>query len=1282
MRVTCPSCQKAYNIDERRIPPGGAKLKCSSCQTLIPLRPPEAAAPPAPSAAGVRLSEGAVPLPGLGLAGAGSAPAAGMPQLTQRAPERPPVSQSLTTGVIPLPPARAPGQVPALTTAPPVPPAPRRADRTMVANPNAGAVRLPAPVASRASPAVPPPPPSVFAPPPPLAPRPASSAFGGSAVPMPSPGRSVPPPPPAPAVPPDSPLPGFEEAFSDAVEDSPDGSYGAEPLTPADAPEAPTPPAPAAPAQAAEPSHSHEDEEPWDPGTSPDFGTIDLGGDDANATALPIPADDPLPRESEVAWTEPAPPGDSLDLSDLPQTHALSDLDGPAADPLEFDPTRASAEDLEADLSQPLPGPARPAEDGLEVLGFLDEAAKEIRPRSGRVTRYHVRRRSGKVFGPFEPGVIVKMLEDGQLLGSEEVSTDGDAWTGMSGVPTFAQAMQRLVQAPSPTKAATAKPAATPPLQPPKLDLDQLAQAYGGRMAVVSVVDGEEQAEKYKRWLKLAAMVLAGLLVVGAGASLEYTSYGAFGLRWLFPGHVSASSADGKSFGDAKAALAEDAWPGLRKAQAQLEALLARKELPDLRAVWAQSVFFEQRRWGTADPAHVAQATASLEDLKILGKGHPERLRAEIGLLLMNKQPDAALALIRGAKLEGDGPLLEAEALIQKGQTADAASVLDAAMKNAPSGAGWHALGLAHLKLKKPEQAQTDFEAALKVQPQHFASAVELAQLAFARKDAVTVLTTLEPALAEPKLLAPSERSRGLALKGAALLLQSKPADGVAGLEEAVRLDPSSVFAKGTLARTYAALKQHDKSLPLWKAAVAGEPDNPVWADGQVQSLAALKKSDEALSAAAKARAAFPKDEQTALVVAQVQELLDRVTDAEKNYKAATQLDPDDLEAALGLARLYLRTRRPADARAALDPVTEKQSQNARLHLGLGDLALATGDLAAAQSEFERATTLAPDSADAWLARGRLALEKQAWKDARAHAEKAMALDPEVVNGRLVHGIALWKLGDLDGAAKDLEAARSGGPNSLLEVSLGAVYYEKGDLEKANELLQGVRRNDRGYADAYFWIARVQWKKGDIDPALDSIHDAIERAPTRAPYQYELGKILRDARRIPDAMEAWKQAVKLYPGYADAWEAMGQAYLEAGRYKESIAAFESTLKADPARARVYGLIGDAQSQAGKSKDAIASYTAGIKADPSLNSLYYRLGRAYSEMGQYDKAIAVYQRTLQVKPDDAQAWYHMGYALKEKGKKREAVEAFKNYLAKAPDAKDKKDIENEIYDLSK
>src|SRR5262249_5399622 len=121
MRVTCPSCQTAYNIDERRIPPGGAKLKCSTCQTLIPLRrpeveaPPVAAARPAPSVGGVRLAQGAVPLPRPGLGGAPRPP---LPRPTPHAPgargraarRRPPTHgrDSLAAGPHP-PPARPPG---------------------------------------------------------------------------------------------------------------------------------------------------------------------------------------------------------------------------------------------------------------------------------------------------------------------------------------------------------------------------------------------------------------------------------------------------------------------------------------------------------------------------------------------------------------------------------------------------------------------------------------------------------------------------------------------------------------------------------------------------------------------------------------------------------------------------------------------------------------------------------------------------------------------------------------------------------------------------------------------------------------------------------------------------------------------------------------------------------------------------------------------------------------------------------------------------------------------
>ncbi|HZN91550.1 MAG TPA: zinc-ribbon domain-containing protein, partial [Myxococcales bacterium] len=56
MKVSCPSCGTNYNIDDKRIPPGGAKLKCAKCQSTFPIKRDGA-----PGGAGA-----AAPLPGAG----------------------------------------------------------------------------------------------------------------------------------------------------------------------------------------------------------------------------------------------------------------------------------------------------------------------------------------------------------------------------------------------------------------------------------------------------------------------------------------------------------------------------------------------------------------------------------------------------------------------------------------------------------------------------------------------------------------------------------------------------------------------------------------------------------------------------------------------------------------------------------------------------------------------------------------------------------------------------------------------------------------------------------------------------------------------------------------------------------------------------------------------------------------------------------------------------------------------------------------------------------------
>ncbi|HLM44325.1 MAG TPA: zinc-ribbon domain-containing protein, partial [Myxococcaceae bacterium] len=104
MKVSCPSCQTNYNIDDKRIPPGGAKLKCARCQNTFPIKPPsEGVATPV-----------AIPLPGA----AAPAPQAAIPLPGAAAPARqaaiplPGAAAPAPQAAIPLPGAAAPAADP------------------------------------------------------------------------------------------------------------------------------------------------------------------------------------------------------------------------------------------------------------------------------------------------------------------------------------------------------------------------------------------------------------------------------------------------------------------------------------------------------------------------------------------------------------------------------------------------------------------------------------------------------------------------------------------------------------------------------------------------------------------------------------------------------------------------------------------------------------------------------------------------------------------------------------------------------------------------------------------------------------------------------------------------------------------------------------------------------------------------------------------------------------------------------------------------------------------
>ncbi|XXF79811.1 tetratricopeptide repeat protein [Myxococcaceae bacterium GXIMD 01537] len=1426
MKVSCPSCQTTYNIDDKRIPPGGAKLKCARCQNTFPIKADTASAPaaiplppaPAPQAAAIPLPpapapQAAIPLPGAPTQSmaiplpAASAPVD--PYSDYDDGELPGRNDADSTRVvaiplpnaayregtedanymgtardfdfagddasaIPLPPAPAQEYdfgAPPASDAIPLPPAVGQ-DFDFSAAPASDAIPLPpapaedfdfgAPPASGAIP-LPPAPDYGYDAAPGAIPLPAAPAqdfdFGGpvsDAIPLPGGYEAAPPAdefdfgappePPAPAIA-LPPIPGGEDPFAfdaapppapAAMDDAfalppppmpgePD-LYGQDPVSdpyaadPAmdDAFALPPPPAPAPaeldfadlPSPAAspppEPDFSLDFGEPPPPAPAP----MAMAPPEADPFALDFA--EPPPAAPAPMAMAPPPANPMMDFGDVdfgePPPSAAPVMGGPGAfDSLEFDPTAApppsmdGMDDLEADLSSPLPPPSNSGSaDGLEMLSFIDDAAKDggagKASAAPKARRFHVRRRSGKVFGPFDEGVIVKMLEDGQLLGNEDVSPDSENWVPIGTVGTFASAIQQLMEGPS--KVAPPSVQAAAPEQAladsgnnAQASMDRLKQLYEGRMAAVAVVDRSADTARMRKRMPLLIGGGALLLVLGTGFSFNFTRYGAFGINKFMPARVAAGSPAAADVDNARKALLQDTFRSYQQARELTAKVLRGKEYPEVRALWCQSVYYLQRRYAVSEASDLSRCQQAREQLELLGEKNLEALKYAAGAALTAGSVDSVIPLLRDARSRdanaGDVELafLLAEAYADKHQEKEAIDTLTKVLAaHSESAKAHHALGDLHQAAGRADEAAQAYEAALKADPNHLVSAVELAAVELLlRKNVDKGAQAVERALDE-KLQAemgPAELARALSLKGVALTQQFKLKEAEEVLRAAIAKDDRSIFTKAQLARVLRAQRKFDDALPLYQAAVEKAPDSLEYTDGYITMLVMTGKMSDALKAVEAANNRFANEARIAYLFGRIDDARDELASAEGHYKRAIAADPKLFEANLFLGRFYLRLRRTAEAREQLEQAAAKAEENAGVRAGLGELALAENNLQRASDEFERAARLDPNLADAHLGLSRVALLEGNLEVAKTESNKALELDPHMLkDGRLQRGTVFWRLGQLDEAIAELEKAKEEDPRSVnIPITLGAVLFEKGDLSGAEKNLLLALDREPSNHEAFFNLARVRHKRAEYTQAIDTMKSAAERAPKRPDYRYFLGVIYRDAKRAPEAIEQWKVAVELDPTNADAHEALGQALLDRGDIDEAIKSFDAARAADPKRTRVLGAIGDAYFTAQRWDEAISRYQQALKEDPKLTYVYYKVGRSYTEKNLHPKAVEWYRKATVEDPENAMPWYYLGFAYKEqKAKRKEAIQAFKNYLQRKPEAEDRREIEDEIYDL--
>lgn len=251
--------------------------------------------------------------------------------------------------------------------------------------------------------------------------------------------------------------------------------------------------------------------------------------------------------------------------------------------------------------------------------------------------------------------------------------------------------------------------------------------------------------------------------------------------------------------------------------------------------------------------------------------------------------------------------------------------------------------------------------------------------------------------------------------------------------------------------------------------------------------------------------------------------------------------------------------------------------------------------------------------------------------------------------------------------------------NPSLYLYMGTAYLRLEKYERAMEFLEkGLSYNSR-YAPLHFMIGEVYLKLDKPEKAIDSFMLAYSYESKNDRYLYKVARTYSMLNRFTESLDFYQKLSNRFRTFNTYYEE-AIVYQELGKIKEAIINFKLAYQLKPRSVKLLISFGDFYFKLNQYKDALKKYNQAIRLNRHISDAYFRIGKILIAQGKNKKAVSNFRKALRLEPKRREYYTELGYAYKELQQYKQAMGVFKKYLKNFPKAKDRKEIENEIYDL--
>ncbi|UQA63747.1 zinc-ribbon domain-containing protein [Polyangium aurulentum] len=391
-----------------------------------------------------------------------------------------------------------------------------------------------------------------------------------------------------------------------------------------------------------------------------------------------------------------------------------------------------------------------------------------------------------------------------------------------------------------------------------------------------------------------------------------------------------------------------------------------------------------------------------------------------------------------------------------------------------------------------------------------------------------------------------------------------------------------------------------------------------------------------------------------------------RFSQALLRFEEAMRADDASIRAKLSAAKAMLALERGKDAKELLTRVRADKPTDVHAAFLLGKTEGALGNAKEAERLYLESIQLAgdkPAAVDAYVALSSLLSTLGRGDEAQAKLAEAQTKFPDLPALYRAKGEVFLQTGRYAEARKEFEAALAKEDNLDTRFKLGITLRRMRAFDEAGAVFEKLAALDKDFPGLALERGLLFEEMGQSERALEMYADALKKAPNDVDLKLRVGSTQVIAGHPAQAEPILREVVKERPGSADANHFLGRALLlKGGQAPEAMRFLEQAINIDGNRAEYHLYVGWAANELGQTPRAEAALARALELDRELADAYWQRGVLLQKQGRTLDALADLQIALDKRPTRYEAYATMALCYQDQARWPDALAAWQKAVA--------------------